>query len=1696
MAGNQRITFSFEGDSSGLRQAVDSAIRDLEKYTRAVSSASKNSSLNGAMSSASTIVSDMQKRVSELSTAMNGIINSKAIDNFTDKFQQTADIVDNVTKRFEGLGNMALNGSEAELNSFSESLRNVDDLLSRMEERTSFSSDSVNAYAMNLSKLNGTLQTTANDLVTSVTKTHGFQAALSRIQNTAQTVGQRFRDMFKPFTQAATNFAQNDGNKVIQALRSMVAAAKNVASTNTDTAGRTASSWQKVSDTFGTVRQSVERLIYKIQNYDRIQREVYKNQQAHARSLEKQSNWEANGKKGRQPNQVDLMSEEQIIDQLMASGAGKGTSQAINTLMRKVAQFLRPLKQLTSTVFQSLSKAGSMLVSSLKSVGTALTTAGRGMVTFGTNTNVAVAGLRGFSAVAKSLPSILKTIASQILQISFSNFLAEATQQSIAFVENLNLFAVSMGTAANEAQDFIDRMSELYGMNPSNLYRYAGYFAQITGAIGLTDEAAMKLSTSMTKMSNDIASLYNVEIEQVTENLGSGLQGLNQAVRKYGIDMRQTTIQQTAFKYGLTQNVATMSESNRVVLRYLTMVEQMRNAIKQTTTDFDGANKVIGDFARNIETPANQLRIFSEQIQQLATTIGSFLIPVVQRLLPILNGVVMALRMILQFFAQLFGIDMLSWGGEVSAGSLDAADGIDSIGDAADSTSKKVKDLLAPFDELHILNEQLGSGSSGADLSDWGELDPALLKALEDLQLQLDDINMKAHEIRDTILAIFGLTPDLNLIPNGFIDKLIDFWKNGEWEKMGEEIAKFFNQAIDWALENITWDKFKDDIIAFLDAVTGIFNGFVKYFDWEGFGHVGANLVNIIFHTIEEAIDRVEWAILGYQLSQMFNGLFGYIEWDLIGRTYAKGMNAAFEILLGFVTGFNYKQFADGIVTGLNTAIAIVEPEIFGEALSRLIRGLITMLGTLVDGINISTLIDKMYAMLGRIINGVATQFEGSSGWYELGNAITRGLMRVFEGLNVAITKWGDLGITAALMDFLQGAIEGINTDELRVFIDNVLNGIINLFTKFRERFDAREMTREFVLWLGEVIQGIHISELVADITGFIQDFFGGIVDAFKIQKNQQGGNLIHIFFEMIEDIFKGFPWGDIGYVIGNFVGELISHIISFFTSAQFLPFVTGFISGIADAFQQHPEAWQTIKDLIAFYLVGIVTGIPPQLAGPFAVVATWISSTIRNFFTSLFEGIGEWIKGFLINIGGIVVESLGNLLAKFPGKLGEIGQQLRDYGTQLREDAHAMMDTAFDGVFTSMNTNGPEIVNKFSKSAQDMIDEADKKFATLPTIIEKHYSNVSEVSRTKLSQMQSYLSQKLDEIQTNLNGSLTAIVADVEGNWHQIEITNETTWNDIYTTIKTEMGQTAAEVDARTEEIKNTLVNKIQWALDHIEGLEWESTGINGVKKLKGGFETEWGNFEVYVDEATGQVVQLIENTLDSPSYSILANNLTSTFRGAFNQITSGAQSMLTNIENAFSRASQISNSISNLNKDATTLWNEMQNMHSQSQQLAQQTAANRNTVAANITTGTNTSTNVGNRNTTGTLINTNTTPAFQQTLVRDPITGVWSYPKMATGGVVTGPTNAIIGEAGRAEAVIPLDRSPQMKAFAEDVSDSVTRTLANLNVTGASQTQQQPIEVTVKVQIGEKDWDAFVYESAERGKRDVGASPVEVRS
>lgn len=124
-------------------------------------------------------------------------------------------------------------------------------------------------------------------------------------------------------------------------------------------------------------------------------------------------------------------------------------------------------------------------------------------------TAFAIGGITAYLAVAKKLVTTL----------------GKFTSKSAEYTENLNLYQVAFEGSTEEADKFVNKLTEMYGLDESWLVRTTGLFKQLSNAMGLGLEDGTKLSTLMTQMAIDISSLYNIDVDRASSVLQSSLAG-------------------------------------------------------------------------------------------------------------------------------------------------------------------------------------------------------------------------------------------------------------------------------------------------------------------------------------------------------------------------------------------------------------------------------------------------------------------------------------------------------------------------------------------------------------------------------------------------------------------------------------------------------------------------------------------------------------------------------------------------------------------------------------------------------------------------------------------------------------------------------------------------------------------------------------------------------------------------------------------------------------------------------------------------------------------------------------------------------------------------------------------------------------------------------------------------------------------
>lgn len=269
--------------------------------------------------------------------------------------------------------------------------------------------------------------------------------------------------------------------------------------------------------------------------------------------------------------------------------------------------------------------------------------------------------------------------------------------KSNEYVENLNLFTVSLGEFADEAKQYAEEVSELMGIDPSDWLRAQGVFNTLATGFGLSSKKASIMSKNLTQLSYDISSLYNIKVADAMTKLQSAFSGELEPVRRLGYDLSQTKLQTIAYAKGIDLQVSEMTQAEKSMLRYYALMTQV--------------TEVQGDMSRTLETPANQLRIFNAQLTQLSRALGNIFIPLLNEALPYLIAMTKVLRNLANEIALFFGYELP----EIDYSTVNnlGSETSDNLDDATNS-AKKLKNEVAGFDELNIIGDNDGGGLDDA----------------------------------------------------------------------------------------------------------------------------------------------------------------------------------------------------------------------------------------------------------------------------------------------------------------------------------------------------------------------------------------------------------------------------------------------------------------------------------------------------------------------------------------------------------------------------------------------------------------------------------------------------------------------------------------------------------------------------------------------------------------------------------------------------------------------------------------------------------------------------------------------------------------------------------------------------------------------------------------------------------------------
>ena len=368
--------------------------------------------------------------------------------------------------------------------------------------------------------------------------------------------------------------------------------------------------------------------------------------------------------------------------------------------------------------------------------------------------------------------------------------------------ENLNKVDVAFGKSSENVKAWAETATESFGLSKNQALEAASLFGDMGTSMGLTQEEASSMSTSLAGLAGDLASFKNIDIDQAMTALNGVFTGETESLKTLGVVMTETNLKQFADDAGLVYEQ--MSQAEKVQLRYAYVMEMTKNAQ--------------GDYARTSEGTANSMRTLQASFENLISELG-------QNLLPIITPIIQSITKILKKFGEMdpWAQKLVIGIGIVVAAIGPLLTGIGGIITTVTTLIPIISMVGAAF--LPVLGIIAGVIAAIILLiANWDAIKAAMQSFDEFLT------NVFATDFTE----IFG--PFLGNVLNGFVKSLKDVWNN---------IKKIFNGIInfitgvfsgDWKK---AWSGIKDTFVGIwkllssliktpINGIIGIINGLIK----------------------------------------------------------------------------------------------------------------------------------------------------------------------------------------------------------------------------------------------------------------------------------------------------------------------------------------------------------------------------------------------------------------------------------------------------------------------------------------------------------------------------------------------------------------------------------------------------------------------------------------------------------------------------------------------------------------------------------------------------------------------------------------------------------------------------------------------------------------------------------------------------
>lgn len=805
---------------------------------------------------------------------------------------------------------------------------------------------------------------------------------------------------------------------------------------------------------------------------------------------------------------------------------------------------------------------------------------------------------KSMGSLKSSLKGIIGTLGLVFSLKSLINFGQQAVDVASDLTEVDNVVQKAFGNMRGEMDALADSSIKNLGISRLEAYQTGSTFMAMGKSMLTSSQDAKDMALNLTKLGANMASFFNTSNKYAAIALKSIYTGETETLKQYGVVMTEVNLKQFALAQGISKSYNEMSQSERVMLRYQYVMQQL--------------GYIGDDFIDTQDSWANQTRVLKEQWKEflgvLGTGIITVLTPLVKALNMVMGRMIAIAKSIGSVLSSVFGIQIQS-ANQVSGAISDTADAFDdattAVGDydtATKKASKTASKSLASFDKLNNTMTSQSDGGAGAGGAGGGG------------GLTTPDISS------DTDSAIDQANSKINTIFDGVkkrLLELVDLLKKGFKNGLGTD----FDASIKRTQKHLaSIGKQLQDIFTNPNVINAANNwaNNVAY----ALGQLAGSMVSIGQTIVENLVGGVDSFLSkdsGY-ITDRIVGLF-----DISSRVAQITGNLSTAIAEIFtVFRSDTAKNITGDFIGINADLALGFMELTGRLSSDLYNLIAQPIIDNKDKIQqaVMGLLEPISIAMDTIHSAIKNTFEQIFNVYD--EYLAPAFQNITDGFSSLVSSLLDVwnSQVAPFLTTVATEIQTLWETHLQPFVNNLITLVGKIVLAISELW--KNVLEPLIAWIvANVVPVITpiletMVKTVSSIIGTIADILSGIMETLS---------------------------GIIDFITGVFTGDWslawqgVQEIFTGIWNA-----LTGFISGI----------WSTIKSIFTGAISIIVQFIKTGFNAAKTAITT-IFGGIRSFISNTWSGIKSIVIGAVNVLKSYVINGFNYIKSGITGVMNTI---------------------------------------------------------------------------------------------------------------------------------------------------------------------------------------------------------------------------------------------------------------------------------------------------------------------------------------------------------------------------------------------------------------------------------------------------------